>query len=89
MAMRDGKMVMRPRTGGLVIKAGGTHVLEPGGDHLMLMEVARAVRPGDEVAFTLKFADGTTTEFRAIAKPFTGAGESYAPEPGMSMAPPA
>jgi copper(I)-binding protein len=89
MAVQDGKMVMRPKEGGLVIKAGGTHVLEPGGDHLMMMEVAQAVKPGDEVTFTLKFADGKTTEFRAIAKPFTGAGESYAPEPGMSMAPPA
>jgi len=88
MAMQDGKMVMRPKEGGLVIKAGGEHVLEPGGDHLMMMNVTQPVKPGDEVTFTLTLADGTKTEFSAVAKPFTGAGESYAPDPGMSMGAP-
>ena len=87
MALQDGKMVMRPKEGGLVVKAGGTHLLEPGGDHLMMMDLRQAVQPGDELTFTLTFADGKTTTFSAIAKPFTGAGESYAPDPGMSMAP--
>ena len=57
-AMPDGKMVMRPKKGGFVIPARGTHELEPGGDHIMLMGLAAAVKPGDEVAFTLKLADG-------------------------------
>jgi copper(I)-binding protein len=83
MTMKDGKMVMQPKPGGFVIKAGGTHELSPGGDHLMLMKPARAIEAGDEVAFTLKLADGSTVPFTAIAKPFAGAGESYAP--GMSM----
>jgi hypothetical protein len=80
MTMKDGKMVMQPKEGGFVIKAGGTHELSPGGDHLMLMKPAKAVEAGDEVPFTLKLADGSTVAFSAIAKPF--AGESYAP--GMS-----
>ena len=79
MAMQDGKMVMRPKKGGIVIKAGGTHVLEPGGDHLMLMDVTTPVKAGDEVAFTLTTADGGTMSFTAVAKPFSGAGETYAP----------
>ena len=83
MTMKDGKMVMQPKQGGFVIKAGGTHELSPGGDHLMLMKPARAIEAGDEVSFTLKLADGSTVSFSAIAKPFAGAGESYAP--GMSM----
>ncbi|WP_199515064.1 copper chaperone PCu(A)C [Nucisporomicrobium flavum] len=83
MAMQDGAMVMRPKQGGLLVKAGTSHVLEPGGDHLMLMNLSRPVRAGDEVTFTLAFADGRTMDFRAVAKPFTGAAESYAP----SMAP--
>jgi periplasmic copper chaperone A len=82
MAMKDGKMVMRPKDGGFVIKAGGTHELSPGGDHLMLMNPVRAIEAGDEVTVTLTLADGSTVPFRAIAKPFVGAGESYAP--GMS-----
>jgi copper(I)-binding protein len=83
MAMKDGKMVMRPKQGGFVIKAGSKHELSPGGDHLMLMKPAAAIEAGDEVAFTLNLADGTALPFTAIAKPFAGAGESY--DPGMSM----
>jgi copper(I)-binding protein len=82
MAMADGKMVMRPKDGGLVVKAGATHKLEPGGDHLMMMNLAKPVKPGDEVAFKLTFADGTATEFTAVVKPFTGANESYSPGHG-------
>jgi len=83
MAMKDGKMIMRPKEGGFVVKAGSTHELSPGGDHLMLMKPAKAIEAGDEVTFTLKLADGATVPFTAVAKPFAGAGESY--DPGMSM----
>ncbi|MGC4813333.1 copper chaperone PCu(A)C [Micromonospora sp. DT228] len=98
MAMKDGTMVMRQKQGGIVVKAKGTHALEPGGDHLMLMNLTKPVQAGDEVTFTLTFADGRTQQFSAVAKPFTGAQESYAPghgepmtgmsaTPGMSMSP--
>jgi copper(I)-binding protein len=83
MTMRGGTMVMRPKPGGFVIKAGGSEQLSPGGDHLMLMKPVEPIRPGDEVSFTLDLSDGTTFSFSAIAKPFAGADESYAP--GMSM----
>ncbi|MEV6304554.1 copper chaperone PCu(A)C [Actinoplanes sp. NPDC051861] len=82
MTMKDGKMVMQPKEGGFVIKAGGSHELAPGGDHLMLMKPAAAIQPGDQVSFTLRLGDGTAVPFTAIAKPFAGAEESY--EPGMS-----
>ncbi|MBU2668112.1 copper chaperone PCu(A)C [Actinoplanes bogorensis] len=87
MTMKDGKMVMQPKEGGFVIKAKGTHELSPGGDHLMLMKPAKAIEPGDELTFTLKLADGATVPFTAIAKPFAGAEESYAPSDMGSMAP--
>ncbi|WP_405089823.1 copper chaperone PCu(A)C [Micromonospora sp. NBC_01392] len=95
MTMKDGKMVMQPKQGGIVVKAHSRATLEPGGDHLMLMDLAKPVRAGDEVSFTLTFADGRTQTFRAVAKPFTGAQESYAPGhgdtpmPEMSTNPPA
>ncbi|NLU79841.1 copper chaperone PCu(A)C [Micromonospora sp. HNM0581] len=85
MAMVDGKMVMRARQGGVVIEAGSEHKLEPGGDHLMLMDLAKPVQAGDELTFTLSFADGRTQTFSAVAKPFTGAQESYAPGHGEPM----
>ncbi|GAB3141815.1 hypothetical protein GCM10027290_15160 [Micromonospora sonneratiae] len=79
MAMKDGKMVMQQKANGLTIKAGGSHALEPGGDHLMLMKLAKPVKAGDEVSVTLTLADGGTIQFTAVAKPFAGAEESYAP----------
>ncbi|MCX4472491.1 hypothetical protein C5N14_07900 [Micromonospora sp. MW-13] len=88
MTMKDGRMVMQPKVGGIVVKAKGSHVLEPGGDHLMLLNVTAPVKAGDELTFTLTFADGKTLQFSAVAKPFTGAGESYDPgHPSMSMSP--
>ncbi|GAA2184838.1 copper chaperone PCu(A)C [Micromonospora lupini] len=85
MAMKDGTMVMRQKQGGIVIKARSTHALEPGGDHLMLMSLTRPVQAGDELTFTLTFADGRTQQLSAVAKPFTGAQESYAPGHGEPM----
>ncbi|MFD2767960.1 copper chaperone PCu(A)C [Micromonospora eburnea] len=79
MTMKDGTMVMQPKQGGIVVKAHSTAVLEPGGEHLMLMDLKQPVKAGDELTFTLTFADGRTQAFTAVAKPFTGAQETYAP----------
>lgn len=90
MAMKDGEMVMQAKQGGIVIKAKSSHMLEPGGDHLMLLDLQQPVQAGDELTFTLTFSDGRTQSFTAVAKPFTGAEESYNPEhsmPEMSMSP--
>ncbi|MFF4414434.1 copper chaperone PCu(A)C [Streptosporangium sp. NPDC001559] len=83
----DGKMVMRPKKGGIVIPARGTHELAPGGDHIMLMGVTKKVEPGAEVPFTLTLADGGTLEFTAIGKEFAGGKENYQgdDEGGMDM----
>ncbi|MFG1922567.1 copper chaperone PCu(A)C [Cryptosporangium sp. NPDC048952] len=85
MTMKDGKMVMQPKEGGFVLPAKGKHELSPGGDHLMFMELKSPVQAGDEVTFTLKLADGSTVPFTAVAKPYSGAEESYAPDGGMTM----
>ncbi|MGW4638910.1 copper chaperone PCu(A)C [Sphaerisporangium sp. NPDC004334] len=78
-----GKMVMRPKKGGFVIPAHGTHVLEPGGDHIMLMNVAEEVKPGAEIPFTLTLGDGGTFAFTALGKDFVGGNEDY--KGGMDM----
>lgn len=74
----DGGMQMRPKRGGFVVPAGGKLVLQPGGNHLMLMGLKNPIRPGDDVEFSLTFADGSTHEFTAAAKTFSGANEKYA-----------
>ncbi|WP_206492138.1 copper chaperone PCu(A)C [Rhodococcus sp. KRD162] len=80
----DGAMVMRPKEGGFVIPAGGTHVLAAGGDHLMLMDVTSPLTPGADAEFTLEFEDASTTTFTAQVRDFSGAQENYQPG-GMSM----
>jgi copper(I)-binding protein len=85
MTMKDGKMVMQPKAGGIVVKAHSSTTLQPGGDHLMMMNLKQPVQAGDELTFTLTFADGRTQTFTAVAKPFTGAQESYAPGHGEPM----
>lgn len=73
----DGAMVMRQKEGGFVIEAGATHELSPGGDHLMFMDLTTPVQPGDEVTVTLTAEDGSTFEFTAPGRSYSGANEEY------------
>lgn len=73
----DGTRVMRQKDGGFPIPAHASYQLEPGANHLMLMNVETPVQPGDTVDFTLTFEDSSTLEFSATAKAFTGADEKY------------
>ncbi|HSL73661.1 MAG TPA: copper chaperone PCu(A)C [Ilumatobacteraceae bacterium] len=65
----DGTMQMRERDEGFVIPAGGSFVLEPGGPHIMLIDIDPADIT-DSVDVTLIFDDGTeltvTAEVRAL-----------------------
>lgn len=74
----NGQKVMRQVTGGFTIPAGATRVLEPGGDHVMLMNLAKPIPAGTTVTVTLTTKDGKTLEFTAAARPFTGEQERYA-----------
>ncbi|MFD2757131.1 copper chaperone PCu(A)C [Gulosibacter faecalis] len=76
----DGSSVMQPIDGGFTIETGEQLVLEPGGNHIMPMGLESAIEPGDEVAVTLTLDDGSEVEFAAIAKEYTGAEETYAPD---------
>ncbi|WP_030150378.1 copper chaperone PCu(A)C [Oerskovia turbata] len=73
----SGAMVMRQKEGGLTIPAGGEHALEPGGDHLMLMELSAPVQAGAEYDVTLELSDGSTLVVTAPARTFAGAKEDY------------
>ncbi|MFF2620998.1 copper chaperone PCu(A)C [Oerskovia jenensis] len=73
----SGAVVMREKEGGLTIPAGGEHALEPGGDHLMLMELSAPVQAGAEHDVTLELSDGSTLVVTAPARTFAGAKESY------------
>lgn len=75
----QGAKAMRPKEGGFAIPAGGTHVLAPGGDHLMLMDLKAPLAVGSDVEVTLTFKDGSTLPFTAQVRTFAGADENYQP----------
>lgn len=68
---------MREVEGGFSIPAAGSFELAPGGNHIMLMQLASELLPGDEVPVTLTFDDGTTVEVTVLAKSYGGAQENY------------
>ncbi|ORM32479.1 copper chaperone PCu(A)C [Williamsia sp. 1135] len=86
MATSDsGGMVMREKEGGLVIPAKGSHSLDPGGDHLMFMDITAPVTAGQTVDLTLTFDDGSTKEVEAQVRDFSGNEENY--DPGTTDTP--
>ncbi|MFB6722343.1 copper chaperone PCu(A)C [Kribbella sp. NPDC056345] len=81
MAMKDGKMVMQEKAGGVTVPATSHAHLSPGGDHIMLMNLKSPLKPGDEVPLTLKFSDNTTHDLKVPVKVFTEEEEHYHPTP--------
>ena len=73
----SGAMVMRKVDGGVDVPAGGELRLEPGGHHLMLMDLAGPLTAGSEITLLLEFSDGSTVEVTAPVKDFGGANENY------------
>lgn len=74
-----GVMKMRP-VPAIDIKAKGEAVLQPGGLHVMLIDLKGPMKEGDKVAITLGFDDGSS---KRIDAPVT----KSTPMPGMSMDP--
>lgn len=70
---------MRAVEGGLPLPAGGDLRLEPGGYHVMLMDLQGALKPGEDLPLTLEFSDGSRIDVDAVVKDYAGAQEDYAP----------
>jgi len=62
MATEDGVMTMTPSPDGVVIPAGETVVLAPGGYHLMFIGVTQPIVEGERLPVTLTFAKAGTIE---------------------------
>ncbi|UVE96721.1 copper chaperone PCu(A)C [Dietzia sp. B32] len=69
-------MMMQEREEGFVIPAGGELVLAPGGNHIMLMELARPITTGQQITLTLEF-DGAEQDVTVSARDFRGGEEEY------------
>jgi copper(I)-binding protein len=68
---KDGMATMQKQKQ-LTIPAGDEIKLQPGGYHLMLFNPSKPLKAGDEVNFTLKFANGSVTTITAKVKKATG-----------------
>lgn len=55
MSVDGGVMTMRPVSGGLVVPAGKTVELKPGGYHIMFMSVTQPFKAGEMIKATLTF----------------------------------
>ncbi len=62
MTMEGGVMKMRPVEGGLEIKPGETVTLQPGGYHMMLVDLKHPLEAGQDVKATLKFDKAGTVD---------------------------
>ena len=68
MTMTNGVMDMHEVVGGLVLPAHGTVTLAPGGYHIMLIDLTRPIKTGDDVPLTLHFAKAGDITIHASAK---------------------
>ena len=79
----DGQM--QKIAGGLTIPAGSMAMLEPGGNHVMLMGLTSSILVGENVSVTLSFADGSSKIVSGVVKTTAGGEENYNEEPGHNM----
>lgn len=73
----SGQTVMQEAPDGFTVKAGGSHELAPGGDHVMFMDLQSPLAPGDTVDYVLELEDGTEIPVTSEVRDFAGANESY------------
>jgi copper(I)-binding protein len=70
-------MQMQEINGGIEIPAGDTVVLQPGGLHVMIMNLNSDVVAGDEVSVELEFDGHPNVSVTATAKPSEAGDEEY------------
>ena len=75
--------MMQPMANGLVIPAGENVKLRMGGYHVMLLELDKEIKAGDETEVTLRFSDGTEQTLTAPVKDIAMDDEVYGADGGM------
>lgn len=78
--MLGGKMKMQAKDGGILIKAGQSVTLEPGGLHVMLMGLKQGILEGDDVTLTLDFDGAADQTVTWPAKSSASGDEEYVPK---------
>lgn len=73
----SGASAMREVPGGFTIGAGDQLVLQPGGNHIMLMGLTAPLTAGDQLTCDLTFGDHSVLQVTVPVKDFSGANENY------------
>lgn len=66
---RQGEVMQMQPVARIDVPAGGDVTLAPGGLHLMLLDLAGPLAPGDTVSLTLEFASGVALPVEAEVRP--------------------
>ncbi|MYM20451.1 copper chaperone PCu(A)C [Brevibacterium sp. 5221] len=72
----SGGTTMQEKKGGFKVPGQGVYELKPGGDHIMLMKLGKALKPGAQIDLTLQTSAGEA-KLTVGAKDFAGAQEEY------------
>jgi copper(I)-binding protein len=75
---KDGDVMRMRRVEAIAVPAGGTALLKPGGDHVMLFDLAAPLKKGETFAVTLTFE---TAGDITVEVPVVGIGESLGMTP--------
>lgn len=67
-SMGDGGMMRMAEVAEVPVPAGGEVALEPGGYHVMVLDLVAPLAEGDEVPVTLRFASGAEVRVIAVAR---------------------
>ena len=77
-----GGTMMQEKEDGFVIPAGGELILEPGGDHIMLMDLTEPITTGQQINLVLEFDDESDQAVTVSARDFMGGEEEYVGDHG-------
>jgi periplasmic copper chaperone A len=89
MKMENGMMVMREVPGGLEVPAHGALHLQPGGYHVMLIDLKHQIKAGERIRVTLVFEHAGRVALRVLAREpgrrqgGKGRGQAMPPMKGM------
>lgn len=67
--IKDGDVMKMRRIDSVDLKAGASHVLAPGGDHIMLFDLKGPLNEGDLIKLTLTFAKAGPIEVEGTIEP--------------------
>ncbi|MEO1092627.1 MAG: copper chaperone PCu(A)C [Pseudomonadota bacterium] len=75
--MQDDVMRMRPVVDGLEIPAGGSVTFEPGGYHVMFVQLQEPLVQGERRTVTLEFANAGTIEVEFVVEAMAAGGMNH------------